>query len=57
MYYGDVTLGCRADYVTIKTTYNYVLYLFVDSSTWFAPELADLKVTMMLHMIDEFKFQ
>ena len=32
-YYEDVTLGCKMDCVTIKTTYNYVLYLFVDSFT------------------------
>ena len=31
-YYGDVTPVCRVDYVTVKTTYNYVLYFFVDSS-------------------------
>ena len=41
----------------MKTTYNYVLYLIVDSLAWFAPALADLKVTMVLHVIDEFKFQ
>ena len=34
-----------------------VLYLFIDSSILFAPALADLKETMVLHMIDEFKFQ
>ena len=45
------------DNVTIKTTYNNVLYLFIDSSTLFAPALADLKETMVSHMIDEFKFQ
>ena len=28
IYYGDITLGCKADNVTIKTTYNNVLYLF-----------------------------
>ena len=33
IYYGDVTLGCRASYVTMKTTYNYVMSLFVDSLT------------------------
>ena len=57
MYYGDVTLGCRAGYVTMKISYNYFLYLFVESSAWFAPALADLKVTMVSHVIDEFKFQ
>ena len=51
------SVGCRVDYVTIKRTYNYVLYLFVNSSTWFALALADLKVTMVLHMINKFKFQ
>ena len=45
--YGDVTLGCREDNVTMKTTYNNVLYLFIDSSTLFAPALADLKETMV----------
>ena len=45
------------DNVTIKTTYNNVLYLFIDSSTLFAPALADLKETVVLHVIDEFKFQ
>ena len=34
MYYRNITLGCRAGYLTMKTTYNYVLYLFVNSSTW-----------------------
>ena len=57
IYYGDITLGCRADDVTIKTTYNNVLYLFIESSTLFAPALADLKETLMLHVINEFKFQ
>ena len=57
LYYGDITLGCGADYVTIKTTYNYVLYLFVDSLTQFALALADLKVTIVSHVIDEVKFQ
>ena len=32
MIYGDVTLGRRAGYVTMKTIYNYGWYLFVDSS-------------------------
>ena len=45
LYYGDVTLECSAYYITIKTTYNHVLYLFVNSLTWFALALADLKVT------------
>ena len=57
LYYGDITLGCGADYVTIKATYNYVLYLFVDSSTWFALALPDLKVTIVSHVINEVKFQ
>ena len=57
IYYGDVTLRCREDNVTIKTTYNNVLYLFMDSSTWFAPALADLKATMVSYVIDEFIFQ
>ena len=57
IYYGDITLGCRADNVTIKPTYNNVLYLFIDSLTSFAPTLADLKEIMVLHMINEFKFQ
>ena len=33
VHYGDITLGCRMGYVTMKTTYNYVLYFFVNSST------------------------
>ena len=41
----------------MKTTYNNVLYLFIDSSTLFAPALADLKETMVLHVINKFKFQ
>ena len=45
------------DNVTIKTTYNNVLYLFIDSLTSFAPTLADLKETMVSHVIDKFKFQ
>ena len=57
IYYGDITLGCRTDYVTLKTTYNHVLYLFIDSMTWFTPALADLKVIMLSYVINEFKFQ
>ena len=57
VYYGEVTLRCRADSVTIKTTYNNVLYLFIDSLTLFVPALADLKEITVLHVIDEFKFQ
>ena len=57
MYYGDITLGCRADNVTIKTTYNNVLCLLIDSSTSFALALADLKEIMVSHMINKFKFQ
>ena len=57
VHYGDITLGCRMGYVTMKTTYNYVLYFFVNSSTWFALALVDLKVTMVSHLINEFKFQ
>ena len=57
IYYGDVILGCREDNVTMKTTYNNILYLFIDSSTLFAPALADLKDTMVSHVINEFKFQ
>ena len=52
IYYGDITLGCRVDNITNK---NSVLYLFID--TLFAPALADLKETMVSHVIDEFKFQ
>ena len=55
--HGDVTLGCRGGYVTMKTTYNDVLYLIIDLSAWFALALADLRVTVMSHVIDEFKFQ
>ena len=56
IYYGDVTLRCRVDNVIMKTTYNNVLYLFIDSSTSFTPAL-DLKETMVSHVIDKFKFQ
>ena len=31
MYYGEVTLGYKVGYVTMKTTCNYALYLFGDS--------------------------
>ena len=41
----------------MKTTYNNVLYLFINSSTLFAPAPADLKETMVSHVINEFKFQ
>ena len=41
----------------MKTTYNYVLYLIIDSPSWFALALADVKVAMVSHVIDEFKFQ
>ena len=41
----------------MKTTYNNVLYLFIDSFALFAPALADLKEILMSHVIDEFKFQ
>ena len=54
---GDVTLGCEADNVTIETTYNNVLYLYFNSLNLFAPALADLKETMVSHIIDIFKFQ
>ena len=33
IYYGDVILGCRVDYLTKKTIYNYVMYLFIYSSS------------------------
>ena len=46
-YFGNITLGCKVDNLTMKTTYNWVLYFFVDSSAWFALALADLKVTMV----------
>ena len=52
-----VHMMCRADDVTIKTTFNNVLYLFIASSTLFALALADLKETLMSHVINEFKFQ
>ena len=41
----------------MKTTYNNVLHLFINSSTLFSPALADLKETMASHVINEFKFQ
>ena len=45
------------DNVTIKTTCNNVLYLFIDSWTLLAPALANLKETVVSHVIDEYKFQ
>ena len=57
IYTRDITLGYRGDYLTMKTTYNYVLYFIVDSWAWFALALADLKVTMVSHVINKFKFQ
>ena len=57
IYYGDVALGCRGGYVTMKATYNYVLYLIIDSLAWFVLALADLKIIMVSHVIDEFNFQ
>ena len=57
IYYGDITLWCKADDVTITTTYNNFLYLFIDSLILFAPALADLKETMMSHVTNEFKFE
>ena len=41
----------------MKTTYNNVLHLFIDSLTLFALALADLKETMVLHVINKFKFK
>ena len=57
IYYEDVTLGCREVNVTMKTTNNNVLYLFIDSSTLFAPAVAGLKETTVSHVSNEFKFQ
>ena len=56
IYYGDVTLGCTAGYLTMKTTYNYVLYLFVDSSVWNEVKFQAIEVTIASHVISEFKF-
>ena len=43
----------------MKTTYNYVLYLFVDSLSWTKLKYQAIEVTIVLvsHVIDEFKFQ
>ena len=56
IYYGDIILVCRASYLTMKTTYNYVLYLFADSLSWTEPKYQSTKVTIALHVIDEFIF-
>ena len=56
IYYGDVTLGCTAGYLTMKTAYNYVLYLFVDSSAWNEVKFQAIEVTIALHVISELKF-
>ena len=56
IYYADIILECRADNVTIKTTYNNILYLFIDLSTSFASALANLKKTKVSYVIDEFTF-
>ena len=57
VYYGDVALGCRVNYVTMKSNYNYVLYLFVNSSSINKQIYQSIKVTIVSHMINEFKFQ
>ena len=57
IYYGDVSLGCRVGYVTMKTTYNYIFCLFVDSLSRNLPKYQSIKVIISLHVIDEFKFQ
>ena len=51
------TLGCWAGYVTMKTTYDYVLYYFVDSSTRTKQKYQSFKITIALHMINDFIFQ
>ena len=51
------TLGCWVGYVTMKTTYDYVLYYFVDSSTRPKQKYQSFKVTIALHMISYFMFQ
>ena len=57
IYYGDDTIGCRFTLCDNKKQLTTMfLYLFVDPLTWFALALADLKVTMVLHIIDEFRF-
>ena len=40
---------------TMKTNYIYVLYFFVDSSSW--TDIEFIEVTMVLNVIDDFKFQ
>ena len=57
IYYGDITLGYKVGYLTMKTTYNYVLCLSVNSSTWNEVKFQSINVTIASHMINEFKFQ
>ena len=39
----------------MKTTYNYIMYLFVDSLSRNKQIYQSIKVTIMSHIIDEFK--
>ena len=57
IYYGDVTLGCTVGYLTMKTTYNYVLYLFVNSLAWNEVKFQSIEVTIASHMINKLKFK
>ena len=54
---GNITLGCRACHVTMKTAYNYVLYFFVDLWSRNKPKYQSIKVTIVSYVIDEFIFQ
>ena len=42
IYYGDVTLGCRAGYVTMQQPIT-MLSTSLLTQTWFTPALADLR--------------
>ena len=61
MIYTNNTMGtlivCREGYVTMKPTYSYVLYLFVDSSSLTEPKYQFIDVTIASQVINEFKFQ
>ena len=54
---GNITVGYGVGYVTMKTTYNYVLYFFVDLLSRNKPKYQSIKVTIVSYVIDEFIFQ
>ena len=41
----------------MKTTYNYVLYLFINTLSWNEWKYQYIDVTVVSHVIDEFKVQ